>query len=68
MRFVQFKKGAQQWLGVVEGERVRALGPASLDDLISGGTNLTSFAHEAKAQGSDILISEEVCLALQTSV
>jgi acylpyruvate hydrolase len=51
MRFVQFKKGAQKWLGVVEGERVRALGPASLDNLISGGTDLKSFAHEANAQG-----------------
>jgi len=51
MRFVQFKKGAQTWLGLVEGERVRALGPASLDDLIGGGTDLKSFAHEADAQG-----------------
>jgi 2-keto-4-pentenoate hydratase/2-oxohepta-3-ene-1,7-dioic acid hydratase in catechol pathway len=33
------------------GERVRALGPASLDDLISSGRDLKSFAHEAKAQG-----------------
>jgi acylpyruvate hydrolase len=51
MRFVQFKKGAQKWLGLVEGERVRALGPASLDDLIGAGTDLKAFAHETKAQG-----------------
>jgi 2-keto-4-pentenoate hydratase/2-oxohepta-3-ene-1,7-dioic acid hydratase in catechol pathway len=51
MRLVQFKKGAQKWLDVVEGERVRAFGPALLDHLIGGGTDLKAFAHETKAQG-----------------